>query len=312
LLASDAFNCLVKHSTPLESILKHKLVLALRVLSLAILYFLFFAIISGALLPPLEPPPKEGNGTALVALLIISFLNTFALVYVTSRSRWSGWKLMLALWFVLFGVLTLMPQIETAVFIRTLPQGFLFRLFLVGFLFSGVFGALLTFILGKRRSSNEVNDTSTRLPATISAWVYKLAVIALVYVAIYFTFGYFIAWSSPEVREYYGGGEYNGFLKQLMHTWHTTPWLFPLQIFRGLLWTAIAVPVIKMTKGAWWQAGLAVALLFSVVMNTQLLLPNPLMPYEVRMAHLLETASSNFLFAWILVWLLSEKIDGKH
>ena len=292
--------------------MKHKFVLVLRVLGLAILYFLTFAIISGALLPPLEPQSKESNATALVALLVISFLNSVALVYVTSRSRWSGWKLVLGLWFALFGVLTLQPQIETAVFIHTLPQGFLFRLFLVGFLFSGVFATLLTLMLGKRRPSIEVDGVDTHLPANISTWVFKLAVIAIVYVAIYFTFGYFIAWSSPAVRAYYGGGEYNGFLRQLMHTWQTMPWLFPFQIFRGLLWAAIALPVIKMTKGAWWHAGLAVALLFSGVMNTQLLLPNPLMPYEVRMAHLLETASSNFLFAWILVWLLNEKVNAKH
>jgi hypothetical protein len=40
------------------------------------------------------------------------------------------------------------------------------------------------------------------------------------------------------------------------------------------------------------------------VVNSQLLLPNPLMPAEVRMVHLVETASSNFLFGWLLVWLL--------
>ena len=300
------------YPTKLESILKYKLVLALRVLGLAILYFLTFAIISGALLPPIEPQSRESNSTALIALLVISILNTLALVYVTNRSGWSGWKLILALWFVLFGVLTLMPQIETAVFIRTLPQGFLFRLFLAGFLFSGVFATLLTLLLGKSRPSDQANYASTHLPKTPLSWVYRLAFIAIIYVAIYFTFGYFIAWSSPAVRDYYGGGEYRGFFTQLMHVWRDTPWLFALQIFRGLLWAMIAVPVIKMTRGAWWQAGIAVALLFSVVMNTQLLLPNPLMPYEVRMAHLLETASSNFLFAWVLVWLLNEKADSKH
>jgi len=41
-----------------------------------------------------------------------------------------------------------------------------------------------------------------------------------------------------------------------------------------------------------------------VVMNSQLLLPNPLMPQEVRMVHLLETATSNFLFGWFVVWVL--------
>jgi hypothetical protein len=45
-------------------------------------------------------------------------------------------------------------------------------------------------------------------------------------------------------------------------------------------------------------------------MNTQLLLPNPLMPYEVRMTHLLETASSNFIFGFVLVWFLrSENVQ---
>lgn len=58
-----------------------------------------------------------------------------------------------------------------------------------------------------------------------------------------------------------------------------------------------------MMKGPWWEAGLAVALLFSVVM-AQLLMPNPYMPEAVRMAHLIETASSNFIFGWIVVWLL--------
>jgi hypothetical protein len=43
---------------------------------------------------------------------------------------------------------------------------------------------------------------------------------------------------------------------------------------------------------------------FAVVMNSQLLLPNPLMPHEVRMVHLVETATSNFLFGWLIVLVL--------
>jgi hypothetical protein len=72
-------------------------------------------------------------------------------------------------------------------------------------------------------------------------------------------------------------------------------------VLRALLWVAIAVPVIRMTTGPWWQAALCVALLFAVVMNTQLLLPNPYMPRDVRLTHLVETASSNFVFGWVLV-----------
>jgi hypothetical protein len=83
--------------------------------------------------------------------------------------------------------------------------------------------------------------------------------------------------------------------------------LFLLQALRAVLWAALAVPVIKMTKGKWWEAGLAVALLFAV-MTSQLLLPNPLMPAEVRMAHLVETATSNFLFGWLVVLILRSRL----
>jgi hypothetical protein len=71
-----------------------------------------------------------------------------------------------------------------------------------------------------------------------------------------------------------------------------------------MMWALLAAPVIRMTKGRWWEAGLATALLFAVVMNAQLLLPNPYMPEAVRVAHLVETATSNFIFGWVVVWLL--------
>ena len=80
----------------------------------------------------------------------------------------------------------------------------------------------------------------------------------------------------------------------------TEPQLFLLQIARGLLWAVIAVPVIRMMKGEWWEAGLAVALLFAMT-SALLLIPNPLMQPAVRMAHLLETSTSNFLFGWLVV-----------
>jgi len=43
------------------------------------------------------------------------------------------------------------------------------------------------------------------------------------------------------------------------------------------------------------------------VMNAQLLLPNPYMPEPVRMAHLVETASSNLIFGFFIGWLLTQR-----
>src|SRR6185312_9644964 len=135
-------------------------------------------------------------------------------------------------------------------------------------------------------------------------WAGKLCLIVVAYVIIYFTFGYFIAWKSPAVRAYYGGGDPGSLLAQMSSVIRETPFLIPLQAVRALMWAAIAVPVIRMMKGGWREAGLAVALLFGVVATSLLLLPNPLMPREVRMVHLLETATSNFLFGWLVVLVL--------
>jgi hypothetical protein len=62
-----------------------------------------------------------------------------------------------------------------------------------------------------------------------------------------------------------------------------------------------------MLKGRRLETALAIGLLFAVVMNAQLLLPNPYMPESVRMAHLVETASSNFIFGMFIGWLLSNE-----
>src|SRR5260370_27639257 len=101
--------------------------------------------------------------------------------------------------------MTLMSQIESSVFITRLPSGVLPRLFLMGALVAGPFSALAVLILGKRSADPVGNERNTRLVMPTGVWAWKLAVIALAYLFLYFTFGYFIAWRNPAVREYYGG-----------------------------------------------------------------------------------------------------------
>jgi len=273
---------------------------ALRVVAVTILYFVCFAVVSGALLANVaeQTTPAEA-GSTLVALLLVSFINAAVWTYIIRESRWTSWKLIVTVFVLFYGVSTVMPQIETAYFISRLPPGMLPRLFIAGLIMAAVFAPLAVLILGKARSSN---NESSPLKLTIG----RGALVVVAYLFFYFTFGYFIAWQSPAVRAYYGGGEAAGFVSQIIGLARNEPLLFLLQAVRALLWMALAVPVIKMTKGEWWKTGLAVALLFAV-MTSQLLLPNPLMPPAVRMAHLVETATSNFLFGWLVVFVLSPR-----
>ena len=277
---------------------------AIRLLAVALVYFVCFVVVSGALLSTtMDQPAPADAGTALLALLVVSLVHAAVLTYVIRRSRWNGWKLIVSVFFVLYGVSTLMPQIETAYFVTRLPPGMLPRLFLAGLIIAAVFSPLAVLILGKARSRTDGASGDGRLKMPASSWLVRLSIIAIVYVVIYFTFGYFIAWQSEAVRVYYGGNDPGSFIAQLGNVLRTEPQLFLLQIARGLLWAAIALPVIRMMKGKWWEAGLAVALLFAMG-SSQLLIPNPLMPAEVRMAHLAETLSSNFLFGWLVVAIL--------
>jgi hypothetical protein len=275
-----------------------------RLVALIALYFICFAGISAALLPPIPGQPAAGEADATLALLAVSVLNTIVLAYLIVRSRWTGWKLTLTIFVVLYGVATVQPQIESAFFLTRLPPGLLPRLFVSGAIIAALFAPLAVLILGKRRPAFAVDEGQPRLELSAGEWAVKLTVIAIAYVILYFTFGYFVAWKSPAVRAYYGGSDPGSLLAQMSSVMRTTPLLLPLQVVRAILWAAIAVPIIRMMKGQWWEAGLAVALVFCVVMNSQLLLPNPLMPRDVRMIHLLETASSNFLFGWLVVMVL--------
>ena len=276
-------------------------VIAIRVLAVTLLYFCAFAVFSGALLSDTSEPQDPAQ--TLRALFFVSLINAAVWSYVILRSHWTGWKLIQTIFLVFFGVSTLMPQVESAYFITRLPPGLLPRLFLAGLLIAAVFAPLAVLILGKAKPFVNARSRNSRLDIPLQTWIVKSGLIVIAYLFLYFTFGYFIAWQNAAVRAYYGGSDPGSFLAHITNLLRSEPLLFLLQAVRALLWAAIAVPVIKMMKGAWWETGLAVALLFAV-MTSQLLLPNPLMPAEVRMAHLIETATSNFLFGWLVVLIL--------
>jgi hypothetical protein len=279
--------------------------LVLRVVALTFVLFVCFSIGSGIAMRGIAQPTEAG-GSAAISLVVVCILETMVLSYLILRSRWAGWRLILAIFVVFYGVSTFMGQIESAVFLTRLPAGMLPRLFLMGFLIAAPVSALAVIILGKQDAELSDNQANLRLVMPAREWAWKLTVIAVTYVILYFTFGYFIAWRNPAVREFYGGADPGSFLDQMRNVVRDTPWLIPFQIFRAMCWVAIALLVVRMLKGDGRETALALGITFAVLMNAQLLLPNPYMPEPVRMAHLLETASSNFIFGLLVGWLLTE------
>jgi hypothetical protein len=275
-----------------------------RVIALTIILFICYSVAGTVLQIGSAETAPAGASTAL-SLLLVCVLQTVVLSHLILRSRWSGWRLIAAVCLIFYGVATFMSQIESMVFLTHLPAGMLPRLFLMGIIVAAPFSVLAVILLGKRKTKSQDSEPNSRLVMPAAEWTWKIGVIGVVYVMFYFTFGYFVAWQNPAVREYYGGAEGGTFFTQLGNVLRDTPWLVPFQFVRALCWILIALPVIKMLKGSWQETALSLGFLFGVVMTAPLLLPNPFMPDAVRMAHLLEITPSNFIFGVLIGWLLA-------
>jgi len=253
--------------------------------------------------PGLLPSPLD--------ILVVSATHVLVVGWIIRNSRWTGVKLAAALSLAYYGTQTFMAQIETWYFLSeiTVDPEMLSGLFLMGLFPSLIFIPVATLILGKEYG--EPDDASYVEEMPVIQWFWKLGLIAVVYVVLYFMAGYFIAWQNPAVRAFYGGGDLGGFWQQMSNNLDFYPGLLPFQLLRGVLWALFVLPVIRMTKGPAWKTGLLVGMLIGVLFNIGHIMANPFIPdASVRLSHLVETASSNFVFGFILTWILHRRHDS--
>jgi len=275
--------------------------------------------------PPTEPTSSPGGRApaqgvdavkAVRLLLLACSLQAVIFSYLILRSRWAGWKLVGTIFLTIFGVIALHTGLESAVYLsylsRILPTGMTARIFLMLVVAGAIFSPLAVLIMGKMKRDSRDESPNLRLLMPASEWLWKSLAIAVAYLVVYYTFGYFVAWRSPAVRQFYGATELRSFFQQIGLVWSATPWMFPFQAFRGLLYMVFALPIVRMLKGRSWEAGLAIALMLSVLGGAQLLVPNPFMPESVSRVHLIEVMSSNFIFGWLVGWLLGRSHVPAH
>ncbi len=276
--------------------------LVLKVLVLTILFLIIFTI-SGALLAfDLPQPPEDKMNAALLGSILMAVVDTLVVTIIVTRSRWHGWQLALATGFSMFGVTTVMSQIETAYFGPALgiPASMLPGIILIFLATFIVFTPLAVLILGKWPASDDVDEPNERAVMPAGQWVVKLAAIAIIYCVLYFGFGFVVAWSNPELRAMYGEG-----VNQAVFSPYR---LILFQVFRSALWVLFALPVIRGTRGPTWQVALIVGLLYALPMNIVHASPNPFMPDpSVRLSHFVETTTSNFIFGLIVTWLVHRR-----
>ena len=289
--------------------MKNILFTVLRVATLAIAFTVLFTIASSVTTSPdlTQSMTQEQIAQSTAVLPLVSLTMTLVLSYLALRSRWHGWRLAGALFLVLYGVYTFVNQIETIAFgavSSQMPEGTVSGFFIAGLLLSVPFSLLAVWILRKTRKDAAADAPSDRLQMAALDWAWKLAAAVVLYEIMYFSFGYYVAWRTPGLPEFYGGTDPGTFLGQLGNVLRDTPWLPLLQVFRGLIWTGLACVIIRLHKGKAWEIALATGLTFSVLTTAPTLFPNPFMPPDVMRAHTIELLTSDFLFGILVTILL--------
>lgn len=284
--------------------MKKTILFCLRVALLTFLLFVCMAV-SNLLL-------GAGGGTsapagAVSALMVYSFLNALLLSVWIKNSTLHGIRLVAVCFAVFWGVQYFMTQIETLFFNSAvkMPLSQLSRVVLSGALYTAVFSFLAVWILGRFRKENLPEAKPSRISAKIHELLPYLVVLALLYVAVYFLFGYFVAWQFPAIRQFYSGStQMIGFFQDMAQQ---SPILVLFQVFRGFLWALIALLIRDSLKPNSRLSVLLPGLLFSVLISTPLLFPNSYMPDPVRFGHSFELFSSMLVYGLLSVPILKKK-----
>ena len=277
---------------------------------LSISYLIFWNVglaIGNLVFPSVIPQLNASPEYILFMMFLACGLNTFVVMFTISNSRWSGIKLFSVIALEIYVIQFFLSQIETLWFNEALELSMelIYSIFLGGLFAACLFSLVSVWIMG-RFKTDKVNHLTFK-NHSIKDLVWRIGILAIIiYPILYFLAGYFIAWQFEAVRLHYSGSS-------VLQTFWVTLWqniksnLWFWQIARGLLWIAIAWPVLKMTRGGFPRSGLILGLLFAVLMNAQHLIPNPYMPGIIPLAHAIETASSNFIWGFIIAWMITPK-----
>lgn len=119
----------------------------------------------------------EETHAAPATLLLLSLLYTAVLSWPILRSRWTGWRLVAAIFLVFYGVTTLMIAIEAVYLPEALPMDLVVRLVVNGAITAAVFSVTAVLIHGRMERIEEPQETNLRLIMPWAQWVWKLALL---------------------------------------------------------------------------------------------------------------------------------------
>jgi hypothetical protein len=291
----------------MKNFLKHSWRILLSSIVMFVLWIICLSI--GSRIFPAEVKQSSSSPEfSMLMLFAVSVINTAVIYLWVQKAKGGFMKIALIVFTVMYGVQFFLSMIEAYYFNNALgmPENLMFSLSTGGLILSVLYAPFITWMGRNSASAIPENTGSIETEHTPVIGIIKILVLGLIiYPVIYFLAGYYIAWQFEAVRVFYtGSATIKPFLSMMQGNLQSS--LPYLCMFRGLIWVMLGLLIYNSTKMTTVNKGLLIGTIFALLMNSQHLLPNPYFPYAVTSVHFIETASSNFVWGFLLaiIWAM--------
>lgn len=214
------------------------------------------------------------------------------LAYYILNSSLFGMKLALSVFAIFFIIGNFNILIEAYIFNVT-DRSETGKQMIYGFMYCIIASFLFVKIFDKWQGENVMNSFEKR---NVFSWIWRVFVGIILYIFLYLLAGFILQAVYPELLTFY---------QDKIPSFDV---MIGTQVYRGLIFCLIAMLILRTLKLSMLRRAIYIGLVFAILGGiAPLIIPSELMPRYIRMGHLVEVGTSNFLYGFILSFLLRQK-----
>ena len=235
--------------------------------------------------------------TSILWGIVANYLVALVLGYLIIYSIYQGLKLYLIVFLVYFIIGHFNLLIEAYIFNVTNRQETGMEI-IRGFIVSLVFAPTFCYLFPKNPNPEPRNFAKRSL----LSWAWRIVTGNILYLFLYLLAGFILITVYPQLMEFYQ--DKIPPMDVMLNT----------QLFlRGFLFMGIAILLSRVLQTSRQKTAIYIGLVFAILgALAPLIPPSELMPGYVRLGHGFEVVSSNFLYGFILGYLLGQKHIGPN
>ncbi len=237
----------------------------------------------------------------IAPLLVVSALETAAVVWLISRLHLTGFQLLVITLIVFHGAKMFLMMIELAFFLNIWASPAMISLERVvalelhGLLMASLFCPMAIMVMSKWKSSMQNSPSALRslFPEINRKLMMRILGVSILYSACYWLAGSYVLIPLAGESFVFTYGNLQ-----------VPTWMPLFQVGRGLLWALIVLLLVRHLRVQGTRLYISVGVVLTILGGAQLLAPNPYMLDHLRYMHIVEIVVSMVVFGFIASWIL--------